>query len=207
MKQRRSEDTVRKVLNAAIGLFIKEGYHGASISNIADATGLTKGAIYFHFKSKDALMAAILEEFEKLYLDRMIAEVEVKQGNAIDKIKHYLKFTLNFFPRQLNLCFTHLATELYAGGKKPDGIEKIYKRYHDFIAKILEMGRQEGTFRKEIDPDILALNLIGALEGNLIQWKFNMRKYRGDSFARSFIKFYLHGIRMPEEGKRGTLPR
>ena len=99
MKQKRSEDTVRKVIDAAIGLFVKEGYHGASIADIAGATGLTKGAIYFHFKSKDALMSAILEEFEKLYLDRMIAEVEAKKGGALDKIKHYLRFTVNFLPR------------------------------------------------------------------------------------------------------------
>jgi AcrR family transcriptional regulator len=205
MKQQRSKDTVRKMLNAAIELFVKEGYHGASIADIADATGLTKGAIYFHFESKDALMAAILEEFEKLYLDRMIAEVEAKDGNALDKIKHYLKFTVNFFPRQLNLCFTHLATELNAGGKKPGGIDRIYKRYHDFLARILEQGRKEGTLRDDFDPDILALNLIGALEGNLIQWKFNMRKYRGDDFAGSFVKFYLYGIEKPKKGKRGPV--
>src|SRR5271157_1030211 len=126
MKQQRSKDTVRKMLNAAIELFVKEGYHGASIADIADATGLTKGAIYFHFKSKDALMSAILEEFEKLYLDRMIAEVEAKKGSALDKIKHYFRFTVNFLPRELNLCFTHLATELYASGNKPERIEKIY---------------------------------------------------------------------------------
>jgi len=194
MIQKRSEDTVRKVIDAAIGLFVKEGYHGASIADIADATGLTKGAIYFHFKSKDALMSAILEEFEKLYLDRMIAEVEAKEGGALDKIKHYLKFTVNFLPRELNLCFTHLATELYASGNKPDGIEKIYNRYHSFIAKLLEIGRKEGTFRTDIDPSILALNLIGALEGNLIHWKFNVKNYTGDAFARSFVKFYLRGI-------------
>lgn len=117
MKQQRARDSVRKMLKAAIDLFVKEGYHGTSIADIADATGLTKGAIYFHFESKDALMAAILDEFEKLYLDRMIAEVEAKDGNALEKIRHYLKFTVNFFPSQLNLCFTHLATELYAGGK------------------------------------------------------------------------------------------
>jgi hypothetical protein len=132
----------------------------------------------------------------------MIDEVEAHKGNAIDKIKHYLWFTLNFSPSQLNLCFTHLATELYAGGENPAGIEKIYKKLHDFISKILEMGREEGTFRKDIEPDILAANLIGALEGNLIHWKFNMRKYKGDAYARSFEKFYLFGIEQPGVGNK-----
>ena len=204
IQQKRSKQTYQKVLNAATQLFIKVGYHGASISDIADATGLTKGAIYFHFKSKEALVTAILDDFERLYLDKMIAEVESNEGNALDKIKHYLRFTVNFFPRQLNLCFTHLATELYARGKKPDQIEKIYKRYSDFITKILEIGKEEGVFRSDIDTAILAYNLIGALEGNLIQWKFNTRRWRGSSFARSFIKFYLYGIQTLGQGKEGT---
>lgn len=57
-----TEDTVTRILNQAKRLFLERGYHGTSIDDITEAAGLTKGALYWHFESKEDLLKRIIGE-------------------------------------------------------------------------------------------------------------------------------------------------
>jgi AcrR family transcriptional regulator len=201
MKQLRSEKTIRAVIDASLKLFVKSGYHGTSISDISKACNLTKGAIYFQFKNKQAILEAILKKFETTLVDGGISEVECLQGNAMDKIRHLLRFSLNLGiqERDLVLCLAHLATELYFSDEEYGvSIKKIYKKYYNLFSKLLKEGIEDGSLRKDIKPVLLTKILVGALEGNSIQWNLNRGKHKGEDYARSFIKFFLNGIRRLE---------
>jgi AcrR family transcriptional regulator len=172
---------------------------------------LTKGGIYFHFKNKDALLKEILEEYERTYLDKMIEVVRSTEGKAVDKLEHLLRFSLNFSAenREICLCLTSLATELCSSKKKYENeIKKIYEKYRKFLVNLFEEGREDGSFREDIIPDVLSLNFIGANEGNLFQWNMN----RGDNpgnfskeFSRSYMKFLLNGICKPKINYSNTV--
>jgi len=68
---RRSDDTKRRILDAAYELFYKGGFARASVDAIADAAGVTKRTLYYHFESKSALIAAVLEIQHELLLARI----------------------------------------------------------------------------------------------------------------------------------------
>jgi len=198
MKTSRSQQTNRKIINSSLKLFVKKGYHGTSISDIADATKLTKGAIYFHFKNKDALLRKILEEYERGYVGKMIEQAESVQGSALDKMKHLLRFSLNFSAknRELCICLTNLSSELYSSNKKyQKGIRKIYEKLYELLANLLQEGIKDGSFREDINPHLVAMNIVGANDGNLLQWSLNRSEYDGRGFARSYMKFLLFAIR------------
>jgi AcrR family transcriptional regulator len=197
MRQSNYIPTQRKLIDSTIKLFVKKGYHGTSISDISNSVKLTKGSIYFHFKSKDRLLKKILEEYEREFLDKMIEEVELANGRGVDKIKRLLKFALDFAAqnRDLCLCFTNLSTELCDSNSRYEaGIKRIYGKYGKLIKGILEEGRKDGSFREHINCNILAWNLIGAMEGNLLQWNRNKGEIDNIKFSRSFMKFLLTGI-------------
>ncbi len=197
MKKPPQETTSQKILNMALKLFVKKGYHGTSISDISKATKLTKGAIYFHFKNKDALLKSVLQEFERMYLNKMIEEVESQEGRAIDKMRHLLRFSLNFVPNNEDLCISllNLSTELCSSHKKYEvHVKHIYNKYIGFLTNLLEIGQQDGSFRKDFNPRILALHLIGANDGNLLQWTMNKNGFDTRQFSKSYIKFYLNAI-------------
>jgi AcrR family transcriptional regulator len=192
-----SNQTYQKIIKSALKLFVKNGYHGTSISDISKAAKLTKGAIYFHFENKNALVKKILEMNDTNYLSKMIEEATSTKGKAIDKMKALLRFCLNFGVknRELGLCLTSLSTELCCSRKKYEkDIKKVYKKFHIFLWNLLEEGKKDGSFRKDIDPDILALNLMGAMDGTLLQWNMNRNEVNGEEFSRSFMKFFLNGI-------------
>lgn len=197
MKSARANQTYRRIMDASMRLFNQKGYYGTSISDIARATNLTKGAIYFHFKNKDSLLKEILDEYERDFLEELFREVRSLRENAFGKIKGMLRFTLNFPLKrpQLCLCLTVLSAELYGSEPKYEkDLKRIYGRYHKFIAKLLAESKKEGAVRQDIDPDLAALIIIGAHEGNLIQWMMNMNRIAGRNFAKSFMTFLLKAI-------------
>lgn len=97
----------------------------------------------------------------------------------------------------------------YAQVKKYENdIKRIYEEYKKFLVNLFEEGKTDGSFREDISPDVLALNFIGANEGNLFQWNMN----RGDNaekfskeFSRSYMKFLLNGICKPKINYSNTL--
>jgi AcrR family transcriptional regulator len=202
MKNSVSEKTRRSIINAALKLFVRKGYHGTSISDISQQAKLTKGAIYFHFKNKNALLKRILEEYDEMFLQRLINEVEKVNGKGIDKCHSYIKFSSNFVSKHRDMCLflTTLATELCGSTSKEEEkwIKEIFKKYYEFVTMLLEEGKQDGSLRGDINPNVLAINLIGANEGNLIQWNVNRKEIDNEIYARSFLKFFLTGIRSQE---------
>tara|TARA_R110002096_G_scaffold397929_3_gene593900 strand:- start:1480 stop:2037 length:558 start_codon:yes stop_codon:yes gene_type:complete len=97
-----------KILEAAIGLFTKQGYHTTSVSQIAEAAGVSKGLTYNYFKSKDDLLLAIINDAT----DRMFAvaerintddSFEVTLRAFLDGISHTLKSNKEFLSFQLGL--------------------------------------------------------------------------------------------------------
>jgi AcrR family transcriptional regulator len=198
MKTFSSQKTKTKIVRTTLKLFVRRGYHGTSISTISAAANLTKGAIYFHFKNKDALLKRILEEYDQMFLQKAIEEVATVTGRGLDKLHHFLRFASNYAAKNSDicLCLTSLSTELSGSTSKKQEIwiKEIYKRYHKFVAELLKEGIHDGSFREDLNPDIAAMILIGANDGNLLQWNANRKEIDGAVYARSLLKFFLSGI-------------
>lgn len=109
------------ILAAARRVFEAEGIDGANIRAIAREAGYTPGAIYFHFPSKEAIYAAILQDV----LSRLIAGVEAAVAGIGDPVARFLAGSLAFFdffaddPRDLDFGFY-----LFGGGMRPQGISR-----------------------------------------------------------------------------------
>ncbi len=85
---RRSEKTEKKIIRAALELFVRKGYHGTSVSDITQKVELTKGALYAHFRSKGELLLRIIQEYETQFIEQLIRTIEQFEGNAVEKLNH-----------------------------------------------------------------------------------------------------------------------
>lgn len=191
------EESPTRILNQAIKLFLKKGYHGTSIDDITRAAGLTKGAFYCHFKSKEDLLKRIVKEFEGRFLDETIEAVNKVKGGFLDKFEKYIRHNAAFayYNRELCVSFTTLAAELVGENNRIEHeIRRIYKRYQKFLSKLIVMGKKEGVFRKDLDPDLAALVIISFHDGTLLQWSMNRNKMDGKSFLNTFRRIMLNGL-------------
>lgn len=196
-KNLQSQETANRILNQAMRIFLEKGYHGTSIDDITQAAGLTKGALYWHFKSKEDLLKKLIRKYEKSFLDNLIHAVTEVKGKASDKFEKYVRFNSAFayYNRELCVSFTTLAAELVGAhhGIEPE-IRRVYRKYQNFLSKLILQGKKEKIFRKEINAVLAALIVIAFHDGILLQWSMNREKIDGEAYVNTFKKIMLNGM-------------
>jgi len=193
---RRSDATEKKIIQAALELFVRKGYHGTSISDITHQVGLTKGALYSHLKSKSELLLKIIDQFDKNFIDQLIKTGENIPGSAADKLHRILSFSTAFANENKDLCvfLTFLTFELSAYPEFEGALKSIYRKYQKFISKIIKQGQKEGFFKKELDADLAALTFISIHDGTLHQWALNRERLDGVRFVHNFRRIFFAGL-------------
>jgi AcrR family transcriptional regulator len=191
------KDTANRILIQAMRIFLEKGYHGTSVDDITQAAGLTKGALYWHFRSKEDLLKRIVEEFEKRFLDGLIQAVKNVRGDTHDKFEKFFRYNaaFSYYNRELCVSFTTLAAELVGAhhGTEPE-FRRIYKKYQKFLSSLILQGKKEKVFKKEIDPDLAALIIIAFHDGILIRWFMNRNEIDGEGYVNTFKKIMLKGL-------------
>ena len=197
-KNLQAGDTGDRILQQAMRLFLEKGYHGTSIDEITQAAELTKGALYWHFKSKQDLLKRIIKEHETRFLDELIQAVGEIQGGTLEKFEKYIRFNSAFayYNRELCVSFTTLAAELVGAHHEIEPeIKRIYKKYQTFLSKLILQGKKEKVFKRELDPDLAALSIIAFHNGILLQWSMNRNVIDGEAFVNTFKNIMLNGLK------------
>jgi AcrR family transcriptional regulator len=193
---KRSDLTEKKIIQAALALFVRRGYHGTSINDITRQVGLTKGALYSHFSSKGELLLRIIDEFKSQFLDGMISYIKQSHGSALEKLHAIISFNSRFALENQDLCvfLTFLTNELKVDVEFEPSLKKIYNTYQLFLTRLIKQGIQEGLFREEIDPGMAALTFIALHDGILHQWVLNRKTLNGKKYVGTFRKIFLEGL-------------
>jgi AcrR family transcriptional regulator len=197
-KKLQSEQTVARLLEAATRLFVTNGYHGTSIADIAEATNLTKGALYSHFVSKSDLLFALIKKWEAQFLDRMIQVVNAANGDAMAKLDRMLSFSAAFAGENRELCLllTLISAELYGSENEfAKELARLYARFAQFLRGIVEEGKAQGLFDPDLDAFTLANVIIAVHDGILLQWHRSRDLLDGKDYVRMGRRVALHGIR------------
>lgn len=193
---KRSEETEKKIVQAALELFVRKGYHGTSINDIVRKVGLTKGALYSHFTSKGDLLLRIIQEFKSRFINELIRAGNECQGNALEKFHHIISFNARFSVENQDLCIflTFLTTELNADVDFEPPLKNVYREYQRFISQLIRQGINQGLLKKELDPDLAALTFMALHDGVLHQWVLNRNHVDGEQYVRTFRKIFLYGL-------------
>jgi TetR/AcrR family transcriptional regulator, transcriptional repressor for nem operon len=174
-----AEATIEKILQKSGVLFNTQGYKATSISDITELTGLTKGAIYRHFESKNDLEKKALYHLSSI-LDNKMREVIKAQPTAGTKLRAIFNFFNTYItdpPIKGGCPLLNAAVE--SDDTNPalrSGALKILNNLRDSIIIILNNGIKYGQLKTNIDKDFYATVVIAALEGAIM-----MSKLRGNN--------------------------
>ena len=183
---------------AAAGLFVQKGYHGTSVATIAHATGLTAGALYRHFKSKEDLLRALIRKFEVDYLDRLVEALDAQREDSLETLRHFLLFAARFAGRDPDLAILlAIVSAEFQGIKGEIGEEltRIYAKYARIIRHIIEDGKRENQFDQNLDTHSLAYMIIGLMEGAFLKFQHNRGILDSDDFLRTFQQVLFQGLK------------
>ena len=200
--KKNGESMRQRIIKESVSLFLRKGFQGTTMEEVTNAVNLTKGAIYWHFKSKDHLVETILEEWEKAYLDGLIASVNAVEGSFIDRFRNYHRYAWGFAGNNPQLCmvWTSLAAEIGGSGLK---VERKFRegleRYIHFLSGLIESGKAEHVVKEDMDSYVLANSIIGMHNGLFLQWYLKHGTIEGTQLARTFSSILLSGITVKGE--------
>ncbi len=192
-----TKNTLDRIFYNAMRLFLEKGYHATAIDDITRAAGITKGAFYWHFKSKEGLLRMIIEKFEKQFLDGLVQSVKAVEGGILDKFEKMIRYNAAFayYNRELSVSFTTLAGELVGAHHaiEPE-IKRIYAKYQLFLSGLINQGQREKVFKGDLNAAILALVIIAFHDGILLRWFMNKDEIDGRAYVETFKKIILRGM-------------
>ena len=186
-----------RIIEESVRLFVQKGFKGTTIKDITDSVNLTRGAIYWHFKSKDELLKTIIQYYDRTYMDGLVKSVRSHNGDFLSKFKQYHKYSTEFVLQYRDLCmvFTILAAELTGSGARAEAqINRVLAKYRGFLSDLLSIGKQEQVLDEDLDIPITAEVIIGMHNGILLQWYMRHKAVDSKELARIFRNVMLYGI-------------
>jgi TetR/AcrR family transcriptional regulator, transcriptional repressor for nem operon len=206
-KKRRLRDPARtreRLLQAAFREVYRFGFQSAGVDAILAATGVTKGALYHHFDSKEALGHAIVEEIlAALTRDKWLLPLR-RSKDPIDTLIRIVQ-TTSVQPRDVRAgCpLVNLAQEMSPLNEQfRKRLERIFKDWQEGIATALRKGQSELSVRRDLVPDETAGFLIAMYEGYAVLAK-NAQDPKVWNVGIRNIVGWLNSLRSPGSRKRG----
>jgi AcrR family transcriptional regulator len=166
-------DKRRQILDAAIRVFARQGFHSCRVSDIADEAGVAYGLVYHYFASKDEVLNELFTERWSLLL-AAIEEVDRQPIDAREKLDAVARFIIDSYrhdPELMKVIIVDVTRAANSFGRTH--LAEI-RRAYDLIAKIVADAQRAGTFRKDIDAEFASMWFYGAIEQLLSGWVFEL---------------------------------
>jgi TetR/AcrR family transcriptional regulator, fatty acid metabolism regulator protein len=173
MAQAPPVDKRRQILDAAIRVFARQGFHATRVADIADEAEVAYGLVYHYFRSKDEVLNELFSERWSLLL-AAIEEADSSAAPARDKLGAVASFIVESYrhdPELMKVIIVEVTRAANSFGRTH--LPEI-RRAYESIARIVAEGQEEGAFRRDIDPTFASMSFYGAIEQLLSGWIFEL---------------------------------
>ena len=181
---RSAVDKRRIILDAAVRVFARQGFHTCRVSDIADEAGVAYGLVYHYFQSKDEVLDTLFAERWELML-AAIDEVDAQPIAAREKLHAIASFIVDSYrhdPELMKVIIVEVTRAANTFGQTHLGeIRKAYQR----IAGIVAAAQAGGEFRPGVTPQFAAMAYYGAIEQVLTGWIFGLLEEGDEDYERA----------------------
>ena len=177
-------DRRRQILDAAIRVFSRQGYHSCRVSDIADEAGVAYGLVYHYFRSKDEVMNELFTERWSLLL-AAIDEVDRTEAPGREKLDAVAGFIIESYRRDPELMQVIIVEVTRAANSFGRTHLPEINRAYEAIEKIITDAQKAGTFRSEVDPRLASMFFYGGIEQLLSGWVFELIPSGDGDFDRA----------------------
>ena len=155
---------------AAIDCFARLGYQGTSIDRIARAAGVTKGAVYYHFRDKEDLLFEAVKDRIDGFEQQVLEEVSPAQ-DALENLRHVVDacFAHATVSNHRRFIITLMIEALDTNPRLSAEFRNILRRMRAFVTSVVRRGQQRGTLRPDVPAEAAAAVIMGGIIGGEVQ--------------------------------------
>lgn len=189
-----SDERKIQIIKAAEDVFTNKGFDDASMNDIAEETGLSKGTLYLYFKSKDDLIVAILDRIVMSEFKRLenLNTADMSATAAIWKLTDLLTKDILGLMRLIPIIYQFLALA-FRNKYVQLALKKYINHYLDILEPIIQHGIDSGEFR-QVNPREAAIAMGAIIEGTLLLWVYDKTMVKPEQHIHSGMKLLLEGI-------------
>ena len=181
---RQAVDKRRVILDAAVRVFARQGFHTCRVSDIADEAGVAYGLVYHYFQSKDQVLDTLFLERWDVLLDA-IRETDGLDIPAVEKLHAIAGFIIESYrhdPDLMKVIIVEVTRAANSFGAVH--IRKIDEAYV-LIRGVVEKAQRAGEFRAEIPAEFAVMAFYGAIEQVLTGWIFGLLEESADGYEQA----------------------
>lgn len=177
-------DKRRLILDAAVRVFARQGFHACRVSDIADEAGVAYGLVYHYFASKDEVLDTLFLERWDVMLE-LIREVDAEAIPVREKLGAIASFIIDSYRHDPDLMKVIIVEVTRAANSFGDTHIGTIRDAYELIAGIVEAAQRDGVFNAEIEARFAAMAFYGVIEQLLTGWIFDLRPQGEEEFERA----------------------
>lgn len=191
-------ETRAQILDAAIEVFLERGVAAATLEQIAERAGFTRGAVYWHFKNKLEIFQQLLEEVHLSFIEGLLRDLDIDHPQPLEQLRDRcveLLLELENDKRKSDILRI-----IYLRGDLAQGTEAMFERRREnkernlkLIAAYFQRAIQKGHLAQDADPDVLALSLMCYLSGIALEFFRNEDAIQLSRNAPKMLDQFLGG--------------
>jgi TetR/AcrR family transcriptional regulator, fatty acid metabolism regulator protein len=171
-------DKRERILDAAVRVFARKGFHATRVSEVAKAAGVADGTIYLYFDSKDQLLVSLFEH----RVERLLAYLETelpRAPSASHRLQRIIELQLGLLEGERDLA--EVVTVIFRQSAKlmREHAAPMFNAYLDAIARVIAEGQASGELRDDVTPHVAARAVFGALDGITMTWAMGKAEHGG----------------------------
>jgi TetR/AcrR family transcriptional regulator, fatty acid metabolism regulator protein len=177
-------DRRRQILDAAVRVFARQGFHACRVSDIAREAGVAYGLVYHYFNSKEQVLNELFTERWSLLLTA-VEEIDgrpIPPREKLDAVAGFIIDSYRHDPELMKVIVVEVTRAANSFGRTH--LPEIRKAYEG-IAKIVADAQQQGIFRDDVDPTFASMWFYGAIEQLLSGWVFELIPSADGDFDRA----------------------
>jgi TetR/AcrR family fatty acid metabolism transcriptional regulator len=182
-----------QILEAAVKIFARQGFHQSTIAQIAKEAGVADGTIYLYFKNKDDILVQFFSHRAKQVFESFREEVDRGQ-TSLDKLRNLISRHLTEFQRDRNGAVVYQVETHQSSRLAEEQIKEMSQMYRDLISEIVEQGQQEGEIRKDLYVGLVKRFIIGAVDEVINTWLHSNGEYDLVSMTEPLVELFIKGI-------------
>lgn len=184
-----------RLLEAATRLFAERGFESTSVQEVVAAAGVTKGAMYHYFGSKDDLLHEVYARVLRMQTEHLV-EISAREAPVAERVHAaaadvIVTSVANMDDTKIFFRSMHQLTP-----EKQRSVRAERRAYHEIFRAMIEQGQSEGVFRSDVPADLVVDYFFGSVH-HLGTWYRRDGELTGDDVGRHFADLLVAGLRPP----------
>ncbi|HVB72752.1 MAG TPA: TetR/AcrR family transcriptional regulator [Ktedonobacteraceae bacterium] len=190
-----SETRKNQILDAAMAVFARSGFHEARMDDIVQESGLSKGTLYWYFKSKEEIITAISQRLFATDIEQVegLLRAEGTVSERLQQLIHDRIQGLQDMSGMVAILFEFYAVALHQDGVR-QFIKAYFQNFHELLVALIEQGIERKEFRP-VDALAAATALDAIFEGLIVRWLIDPEAVQWASLGQAAIRLLLDGLK------------